>query len=233
MCQMDFSERCPSCRSHALVLFVDETFFGPDHYEGWASQDRNGTWIYHRTPREGIRQYRVSRGERARGNWFITPPTPSPNGVNLAAICRSCGCEVTFIEPGGWRLYNNRTWAGMLMVRTPRSSKEEYFEEIDYDHEVIFSSEPMIRLVRSATNNVWWINWDDPNGDWVESHNWIPGAKYQWTEYRAGMDFVGPQPPHSFWRTPDGRALLATHQFPSHRATYQRQPGEHHEPVRV
>jgi len=233
MCQMDFSERCPSCRSHALVLFVDETFFGPDHYEGWASQDRNGTWIFHRTPREGIRQYRVSRGERARGNWFITPPTPSPNGVNLAAICRSCGCEVTFIEPGGWRLYNNRTWAGMLMVRNPRSSKEEYFEEIDYNHEVIFSSEPMIRLVRSATNNVWWINWDDPNGDWVESNNWISGAPYQWTEYRAGMNFAGPQPPHSFWRTPDGLLLLATHQFPSHRATYQRQLGEHYEPVRV
>jgi len=140
---------------------------------------------------------------------------------------------VTFIEPGGWRLYNNRTWAGMLMVRNPRSSKEEYFEEIDYNHEVIFSSEPMIRLVRSATNNVWWINWDDPNGDWVESNNWISGAPYQWTEYRAGMNFAGPQPPHSFWRTPDGLLLLATHQFPSHRATYQRQLGEHYEPVRV
>ncbi|CAB4873668.1 unannotated protein [freshwater metagenome] len=233
MCQMDFSERCPSCRTHALVLFVDETFFGPDHYEGWVSQDRNGTWIFHRTPREGIRQYRASRGERARGNWFITPPTPRPNGVNLAAVCRSCGCEVTFIEPGGWRLYNNRTWAGMLMVRKPLTSKEEYFEEIDYSHEVIFSTEPMIRLVRTATNNVWWINWDDPNGDWVESQNWIPGAPYRWTEYRAGMDFVGPQPTHSFWRTPDGLAHLETHQFPSHRATYQRQPGEHHEPVRV
>ena len=60
MCQMDCSERCPSCRSHALVLLTNETFFGPDHYEGWVSQDRNGACFFQRTAPYRWTEYRAS-----------------------------------------------------------------------------------------------------------------------------------------------------------------------------
>ena len=231
MCQLDFNERCPECRSHALVLFNSPDYF--DHFldqTGWVSQSRDGRWIFHTEPRRGVRQFSARRGSRARSNWVVTTPRPPvPNGVNLDAAWRSCGLNVTYIEPGGWRLYNNRTWAGMMMVRNFHSDKSDFFDDIEYTHEVVFSTQPMIRLVRTATNHVWWINWDDPAGDFYEQHNWIPGAPYEWVAYRPGMDLIGPQSEGSFWLSDEGRELIAAHPHRTQNFAYQRQKGGLHE----